>query len=90
MPYIKKEDRTRFAAVFKQLSEVGPLLNPGELNYIFTVIINQYLLVKGLNYQAANDVMGALEGAKLELYRKIVAPYEDLKIKENGDVSSDG
>ena len=28
----------------------------------------------------------ALEGAKLEFYRRIVAPYEELKIKENGEV----
>jgi len=30
--------------------------------------------------------MGALEGAKLELYRRKVAIYEEEKIKENGDV----
>ena len=29
---------------------------------------------------------GALECAKLEFARRIVAPYEDAKIKENGDV----
>jgi hypothetical protein len=27
-----------------------------------------------------------LECCKLELYRKIAAPYEDIKIQENGDV----
>ena len=30
--------------------------------------------------------MGALECAKLELYRRVAAPYEDVKIMENGDV----
>jgi hypothetical protein len=33
-----------------------------------------------------NDAIGALEGAKLELYRRYVSAYEDDKIKENGDV----
>jgi hypothetical protein len=33
-----------------------------------------------------NDVIGALECCKLELYRRMVAPYENTKIKENGDV----
>ncbi len=30
--------------------------------------------------------MGALEGSKLEFYRRIAAPYENKKMKENGDV----
>jgi len=30
--------------------------------------------------------MGALEGAKLEFYRRVVVPYEEKKMKENGDV----
>jgi hypothetical protein len=38
------------------------------------------------SYQSINDVLGALEGAKLEFYRRIAAPYEDTKIQENGDV----
>jgi len=32
------------------------------------------------------DVLGALECAKLEFYRRLVAVYEDVKIRENGDV----
>jgi len=34
----------------------------------------------------AGDAIGALECAKLELYRRVAAPYEDTKIAENGDV----
>jgi len=33
-----------------------------------------------------NAIIGALECAKLELYRRVAAPYEDDKIAENGDV----
>ena len=38
------------------------------------------------NYQAINDIIGALESAKLEFYRRPVAIYEDKKIIENGDI----
>jgi len=58
---------------------------PGELNYILTMIINNYWQTNG-GYRAINDIVGALEGAKLEFYRRVAAPYEDQKIKENGDV----
>jgi len=34
--------------------------------------------------------VGVLECAKLELYRRIAAPYEDEKIVETGDVYTVG
>ena len=59
--------------------------NAGELNYVITNIISEYYQQEG-GYSSINDVLGALEGAKLEFYRRVAAPYEDTKIQENGDV----
>ncbi len=58
----------------------------GELNYSITLLLISYLETKGENYQTYNDMIGALEGAKMELYARKVRPYEDKKIDENGDV----
>mgnify|MGYP001565497510 CR=1 FL=1 len=58
----------------------------GELNYLLTQVVLTYLDRKGKSYQTINDIIGALEGAKLEFYRRVAAPYEDKKIQENGDV----
>jgi len=58
----------------------------GELNYLLTVTALEYIREKGESYQAFNDVLGALEGCKLELYRRRIAPYEDFKMEVNGDV----
>jgi hypothetical protein len=82
MPYIKQERREEIL-----LSNDGEkeAKNPGELNYIFTLICNEYFKANPC-YQTINDIIGALEGAKLEFYRRVAAPYEDKKIKENGDV----
>lgn len=86
MPYVKQEARTKFEQVLKELIHAVPE-TPGELNYLFSVISAEYLKSKGqLRYQYANDVLGALEGAKLEVYRRIIAPYENKAIKENGDL----
>ena len=78
MPYIKQEDR-------EELNTRAPQ-TAGELNYKITLLIKEYLEANGMNYQNCNDVIGALEGAKLEFYRRVVSPYEDKKIEENGDV----
>jgi len=80
MPYIKKEDRERLDNL-ESIPET-----PGELNYVITMCINRYIGEHGLRYDIINDVVGALESAKLEFYRRIAAPYEDIKIIENGDV----
>lgn len=79
MPYIKKERRT-CAGFPDYLPE-----NAGELNYAFTELIQNYWLNRK-NYQAINDIIGALEGAKLEFTRRVTNNYEDEKIKENSDV----
>lgn len=79
MPYVKKTHRAR-------LDGGGEADNPGELNYVITRKIDSYLARKGLSYTNINEVIGVLECAKLEIYRRIVAKYEDSKIAENGDV----
>ncbi len=81
MPYIKQADRDSMLSGC--IAE-----NAGELNFFITHIINEYLDHHGLNYSHLNDAIGVLECAKLELYRRVVAPYEDQKIEENGDVYS--
>jgi hypothetical protein len=77
MPYIPQDQRA------------DAMENPtcsGELNFAITTLIVSYVAHTGLCYTTINDVMGALEGAKAEFYRRVAAPYEDGKIEENGDV----
>lgn len=78
MPYILPEDR-------RQLEKRGALTS-GELTYLFTKIAIHYLRNTKVDYQHYNDVIGALECCKLELYRRQIALYEDKKRQENGDV----
>ena len=40
----------------------------------------------GTNYVKLNELIGVLECAKLELYRRVASPYEDEKVESNGDV----
>lgn len=58
----------------------------GELNYQVTQAIKSYWVNGPRNYQSINDIVGALEGAKAEFQRRVVAGYEDTKIRDNGDV----
>ena len=93
MPYIKQElrdvvDKEIIALVEKLRpypynESLDIFKSPGVLNYILTKII----LESGpVDYTDINNLIGALECCKLELYRRIAVPYEDKKIQENGDV----
>ena len=77
MPYIAPQERAQF--------ELNPQ-TPGQLNYAITMLLKWYLNRKGLTYTHINDCLGALEGAKLEFYRRVVVPYEQGRIAENGDI----
>ena len=85
-PYIKKDQRI-------ELDMGRRPVDAGELNYVITNAILYYLIKLCQkpnkicnNYADYNEVIGVLECIKQELYRRMVAPYEDQKKEENGDV----
>lgn len=84
MPYIEKKDRQHFDL---HIDAISPDIDtPGELNYIITRLMHKYLDRKTVRYHNLNELIGAIECAKLELYRRIVGPYEDQKIQQYGDI----
>jgi len=90
MPYIKPESRDKLEQWLLDSETIGMfgcgIHDAGELNYVFSCIIRGYLAQHGKKYQTMNDVVGVLDSSKAEFQRRIVAPYEDRKIEENGDV----
>jgi hypothetical protein len=80
MPYITKDVR-------KVLDKGFAPHKAGELNYVITKLVDEFITHKGgVSYASVNEVIGVLECAKLELYRRVAAPYEDQKCHDNGDV----
>ncbi len=84
MPYVNQEARDR-------LDAGDAPRDAGELNYAVTRLVDAYLAAAAeregrMRYSHVNEAVGVLECAKLELYRRVAAPYEDEKIAESGDV----
>ena len=80
MPYIDQNKRDNL------IYEGRVPEDAGELNYLLTIILDEYLEENGGRYQQINDIIGALEASKLEFYRRLVVPFEETKIQDNGDV----
>lgn len=87
MPYIKKEQRTVVDKEIKALADAirsaGKENRAGIMNYSISCLLKN---LYELRYSEINEAIGMLECAKQEYYRRVAGPYEDKKIKENGDV----
>jgi hypothetical protein len=84
MPYIKQEDRPELDSIIDQFSA----LDDGQLNYVFTRLVHRQVENRGLRYVHLNALCGVFTCALSEFIRRVVSPYEDKKIIENGGVSA--
>jgi hypothetical protein len=89
MPYIKphyRPDIDKLVAPLAQHIAGLPLeKQDGAFNYAVTKLLKA-LYAKD-DYFTYNRSMGALSAVQAEWYRRVIVPYEDEKIKENGDVA---
>lgn len=85
MPYIEVkarpalDDRMQDLLDFLEVAE----LQPGEKNYVLTRVA---IAMTGKRYADHEAVLGRLVAVTLEWWRRVMVPYEDQKIVENGDV----
>lgn len=92
MPYIVQDKRNlldpgidQILDGLRQIESDDPENNfEGCINYIITALITR--AYEKTSYREINDIIGALECAKLEFYRRQAAPYENQKCYENSDV----
>jgi Mg/Co/Ni transporter MgtE len=85
MPYISKNRRAKLDADIEKLAKQLTAMGIGDTVYAIYKLLK---LVYGdtLNFYTKAQALAVLESAKLEYYRRIIAPYEDEKIMESGDV----
>ncbi len=87
MPYITSEERAELdkeiEALVQKLSKAPVEKMDGRLNYVITRLLAQLYPPGYFNY---NRAMGVLSSVMNEFYRRRVVPYEERKIRENGDV----
>ena len=82
MPYIKKEYRSLKDTVVDAMVAAGVKAD-GDLNYILFKFCKNHVKPGYGNYK---NFVGELNEAAEEIRRRLLAPYEDQKIIDNGDV----
>ena len=85
MPYVKQIYRDAFNPDLEKLCR--NIQSTGDLTYCIYKLMKMLLEKHGKSsFVNMATLLSEVECAKLEFYRRIMAPYEDEKIKENGDV----
>ena len=92
MPYITQQEREAYDDTLNTLrldlmvtTGIKGCGFSGKLNYIISTILYKIWL-RNPRYETANALIGVLECAKLEFYRRVIANYEDEENRINGDV----
>jgi hypothetical protein len=88
MPYIPRKDRPQYQEAVQAIAKLIPQdrnLRPGHMNYVLSLLIEK-VYGREMRYADHNEVMGLLTCVAEEFYRRKSAPYEDKKVKDEGDL----
>ncbi len=81
MPYIGDPNKRQI------LKPVEVASDKGELNYqIFMTMVAYLERQEDRNYATISDALSSCIEAAEEFRRRVLVPYEDLKIEEKGDI----
>lgn len=87
MPYISQSHRALVDGpinqILRELHRLPEEDRGGVLNYIITRIV---VALAARSYRSMRGYVGDIQCCLLEFYRRHLAPYEDEKITQNGDV----
>ena len=90
MPYIERGDKLVYTGALAEIQDAFASVGAGDgdLNYMLTQVAIAWMMYHKppYSYSLRGRVLLAFEAAKLEYYRRVMAPYEDEKREENGDV----
>jgi len=87
MPYIKDKDKHEMSDFINDLKMF--IESKGDLNYAICELVGRLILDSDkISYTQMSEWIDAVHDAEAELRRRLLNPYEDIKIFENGDVPS--
>jgi len=87
MPYIPDKEKNEMTDAIEDLRLY--ILTKGDLNYAICQLVGKLILDSDrISYTKMSEWIDAVHDAEAELRRRLLNPYEDQKIIENGDVPS--
>lgn len=82
MPYVDMKCRESLDIIVNLMKNIG-IKADGDLNYVLFKFCKENI---NTSYNDIKNFIGEMRQCISEIERRILAPYEDKKIEENGDV----
>lgn len=82
MPYIEIQKRNKLDEIVELMKSLNVKAD-GDLNYILYKFCKDSVKP---GYNSLKNYCGELRQCAAEIERRLLGPYEDLKINENGDI----
>jgi hypothetical protein len=84
MPYTLEAERLQEEELRKIATSV---MHEGQLTWAISVLMDEFVMSQGvISYATLHRARASAQDAADEWYRVVMAPYEDKKRAENGDV----
>jgi len=84
MPYIPQARRINFTPELDDC--LDHIIEKGDLTFCVYYLALNLAKSRGMNYTNISTAISCLEDAAAELRLRHLNPYEDRKIRENGDI----
>jgi len=85
MPYITQNDRANYA-ILEDFIKHKKIDTKGDLEYLVTLLMKQYMSTREFRYSDLHDVVYAVQHASDEYRRRHLDKREDEAKRKNGDV----
>lgn len=86
MPYVKQEDRVKYAKITNQIYDLEKIETKGDLEYLIFVLMQKFMATREKRYSTLHEVVYAVIHAGEEYKRRYLDKREDQALDQNGDI----
>jgi hypothetical protein len=86
MPYIKQEDRAKYAKITNQIYDLKQIETKGDLEYIVFTLMQKFMATREKRYSTLHEVVYAVMHCADEYRRRFLDKREDEARETNGDI----
>jgi len=86
MPYVKQEDRAKYAKITNQIYDCDEIETKGDLEYLIFVLMQKFMLTREKRYSTLHEVVYAVVHCADEYRRRFLDKREDEARETNGDI----
>ena len=87
MPYIKKEDREKYANLLSEIYNVNVIETKGDLEFLIFNLMIKFMQTREKRYSTLHDCVYAAMHCADEFRRRYLDKREDEAMNTNGDIS---